>query len=931
MNLDGISISEFRTPSPEYRPWTRWWWPGGDVELGELLREVKLLADTMFGGAEIQPFTAGMSQKTLNDPTSAVYDYDSPAYYEKLAAVIEEARKNSIQIDLTMGSGWPAGGKFVPLDDNVDTLLYGEMTVTRAVNMPVPAPIMPFAYALFTQESTMPLLRGREWVQTLTYHPEAVRLVVVVAARIAENGRSPDPSVLTDTMELDLPTALDITDCVSDGYLQWQPPSPGTWQVIAIYTMPSGSRQLITAQIGETYAVDPFDSAAINRYYENWLGKHPELLEFAGTTLRALFSDSYEYFPQRHFADDLIEMFRANRGYDITPFLPAVFQPARDQHFFFFSGLRTAPDFSFGEISKRIIHDYDLTISDLFFKHWYPVSRQWIEDKNLQFRQQGYNPPLDVIKAAGEASIPETEGGNELWLKRVASGGHLYGRPLITAESFVFLPQGGFALTPQDYKQGIDLLMTSGVNQIIYHGTPYRWDEPGYGEIGWSPFISPHGAIDITANFSEADVFWKYQTDINLYAARLQALLRQGKPDADLVVYLPLFDKPDDPKFAFALQTIDANGRTWEWVNDELLICAEWTDSGLKVGEMLFQGVVLPNVQSLPVAVAESLARLAKAGSPIVIFGQRPTQQPGYLNYQANDRAVANLAETIISQISSAYAADVDSLATCVQNLPVGKISYAPNPSLRCIRRKLENGYISFLRNTTEDATNFKFVVDSSLSVGYWFDALSGNVYSAQVVDGQVTGWLPGFGSIALVCSSEALFAASELTDGNPVAEPVLTESIPLADWKLEITGQDVPGGQVTIAADGLGDWRTREGLLHVSSPGVYTTQLRLKALEANKQYVLDLGEVFAAAEVKVNGQAAGHAIFSPYQVDVTEYLRAGDNVMEITVTPSLRNRLIGKALRGDPEYAQFRGGFIGPSNPVPSGLVGPVTLKIIP
>src|SRR5262249_47001941 len=152
---------------------------------------------------------------------------------------------------------------------------------------------------------------------------------------------------------------------------QWQPPSAGEWQVVAIYTMPSGSRQIITAQVGQTYVVDPFDSAAIQRYYENWIGQHPELLKFAGKTLRALFSDSYEFFPQRHFSDDFIEMFRANRGYDITPFLPAVFQPARDQFFFFFSGLRSAPDFSFGDVSKRLIHDYDRTISDLFFKHWY--------------------------------------------------------------------------------------------------------------------------------------------------------------------------------------------------------------------------------------------------------------------------------------------------------------------------------------------------------------------------------------------------------------------------------------------------------------------------------------------------------------------------------------------------------------------------------
>jgi len=926
MNLDA---NGFHKPAPQFRPWTRWWWPGGDVKLQELLREVKLLADTMFGGVEIQPFSSGINPKTLNDPTSPIYDYDNPAYYEKLVAVIEAAQQHGIQIDLTMGSGWPAGGKFVPLEDNVDTLLYGETTVTRAVDMPVPPPIMPFAYAVYTPGSVLPLLRGREWVQTLTYHPETARVVAVVAAKIVENGRSPDPSVLTDTMRLDLASAIDISDHVRDGHLQWQTPSSGSWQVIAIYTMPSGSRQLITAQMGETYAVDPFDSAAIERYYENWIGKHPELLKFAGTTLRALFSDSYEYFAQRHFSDDFIETFRENRGYDITPLLPAVFQAARDQFFFFFSGLRSAPDFSFGEVSKRIIHDYDLTISDLFFKHWYPASRQWIEKKNLQFRQQGYNPPLDVIKAAGAASIPETEGGKELWLKRVASGGHLYGRPLITAEAFVFLPQGGFALTPQDYKQGIDLLMTSGVNQIIYHGTPYQWDASGYGEIGWSPFISPHGAIDISTNISEADVFWKYQAEINTYAARLQMLLRQGKPDADLVVYLPLFDDPDNPRFLTALQTLDASGYTWEWVNDELLMGAQWTDGGLQVGEMVFQGLVLPNVQAIPVETVENLANLAQAGAPIAIFGSKPNQQPGYLNYQEHDRAVEQFVEMIVNQSSSLYAADAEALLKFVENLPPGIISYAPNLALRCIRRSLEDGGgIAFMRNTTKDAMTFQLRVDPAWEVFYWLDAATGNIFAADVTAGEVTGWLPGFGAIAFMGSPEAIFPAGELTQGNPVAEPAVIEAIPLINWTLEITGEDVIGGRVSSSGDVLGDWREREGLLYVSSPGIYRTQTHLD--QVGQRCILDMGDVFAAADVTVNGQPAGRATFSPYQVDITPFLRPGENAIEILVTPALRNRLIGKALSGDPEYAQFRGGFMGPSKPIASGLVGPVKLNII-
>ena len=795
--------------------------------------------------------------------------------------------------------------------------------------MPVPPPIMPFAYAIFSPDSVLGLLQAQPWTRTLTYHPEHARLVTVVAAKITDNQRNPDPSVLTDTLHLDIETTVDISDAVADGHLQWTPPSSGEWQIISIYTMPSGSHTLISAELRPKYVTDPFDTEAITRYYEGWIGKHPELLAHAGKTLRALFSDSYEYFAQRFFSEDLLAMFEANRGYDVTSFLPAVFHPAKDQHFFFFTRLQTAPDFSYGELSARIIHDFNLTVSDLFFKHWYPVSRKWIEAKNLLFRQQGYNPPLDIIRAAGAASIPETEGGNELWLKRVASGGHLYGRPLITAESFVFFPQGGFALSPQEYKQGIDLLMTAGVNQIIYHGTPYKWDEPGYGEIGWSPFISPAGS-NISTTISEADSFWKYQHIINTYAARLQFLLQQGQPEADVLVYLPIFDDPADERFTPVLQALDANGYTWEWINDDLIQNAEWTDKRLNIGNMTFNAVILPDIPALPVQTAEKLSSLAKSGLPVIVYGQTPAQQPGFHNYIENDATVKSHSQEIIAQSQCSHTGDSAAFEAAITQIEKGTISYTKNASVRLIRRKLDDGQIiAFLRNTSGEETTIQLQLDAKFSTAYWLDATTGSIHLAEQND-TLTAWLPGFGTIALLCSEAPVFSEDALTPGNPVQKPTIMESLSLDDWALEVSGDDVPGGNLTITENALLDWSQHETLKTVSSPGVYTTTVHLDTTQADKRYLLTLGKVFSAADVAVNKQHAGSTIFSPYQVDITDFLNTGDNKITVTVTPALKNRLLGKALAGDPEYAQFGRSMFGIPQPISAGLVGSVNLQVI-
>jgi hypothetical protein len=44
--------------------------------------------------------------------------------------------------------------------------------------------------------------------------------------------------------------------------------------------------------------------------------------------------------------------------------------------------------------------------------------------------------------------------------------------------------------------------------------------------------------------------------------------------------------------------------------------------------------------------------------------------------------------------------------------------------------------------------------------------------------------------------------------------------------------------------------------------------------------------------DVLVNGQSAGIRLWAPYQVDLTEFLKAGDNTLELRVANTLVNML---------------------------------------
>src|ERR1019366_251135 len=102
---------QFQNPAKEFRPMVRWWWPGGDVTDTELRREVNLLDQANFGGAEIQPFTIGLDPAKMPEVSrKRVDDYLTPTFFAHMHAALDEASAKGMWLDYTLGSAWPFGG-----------------------------------------------------------------------------------------------------------------------------------------------------------------------------------------------------------------------------------------------------------------------------------------------------------------------------------------------------------------------------------------------------------------------------------------------------------------------------------------------------------------------------------------------------------------------------------------------------------------------------------------------------------------------------------------------------------------------------------------------------------------------------------------------------------------------------------------------------
>src|SRR5262245_45518942 len=102
----------FTTPSERAKPMTRWWWFGGAVTPEEITRELTFMKEAGLRGAEIQP----VYPVAVDDPARGIRNrpYFSAEWFEVLRHAVREARRLGLQLDFTLGSGWPYGGPFIP-------------------------------------------------------------------------------------------------------------------------------------------------------------------------------------------------------------------------------------------------------------------------------------------------------------------------------------------------------------------------------------------------------------------------------------------------------------------------------------------------------------------------------------------------------------------------------------------------------------------------------------------------------------------------------------------------------------------------------------------------------------------------------------------------------------------------------------------------
>ena len=103
----------------------RWWWFGPAVERDELARELRTMKAGGMGGVEIQP----VYPLQLDDPQTGFRNMQflSPEYLRMVGFAADTGRELGMRVSLTLGSGWPYGGAWVPVTESAGRLRVAEV------------------------------------------------------------------------------------------------------------------------------------------------------------------------------------------------------------------------------------------------------------------------------------------------------------------------------------------------------------------------------------------------------------------------------------------------------------------------------------------------------------------------------------------------------------------------------------------------------------------------------------------------------------------------------------------------------------------------------------------------------------------------------------------------------------------------------------
>ena len=717
--------------------------------------------------------------------------------------------------------------------------------------------------------------------------------------------------------------AVDVTRFVDrQGRLRWNAPA-GRWTILRYVVMNTGERLKVPSPNSDGWATDHFSAEATRAHMDHVIARLKATFgDLRGAGLANLYLASYEVVGPV-WSPGFIEDFKRLRGYDMTPYLPAIF------------GARVGTE----ETTERFLFDYRKTLSDVLITAYYRAAQEAAHEAGLGIKSEAggpgppvHNVPVDSLLA--NAAVDEIQGEfwpfwlsvDGLWVvKETASAGHIYGKKRVHMEAFTSFE--GWREGPQDLKPSADRVFCEGGSHMVWH--TWTHGPPEAGKPGWVYLAGTHLNRNVT--------WWPKAKPFIDYLSRSSYLLQRGRFVGDVLYYY------GDGGYKFVgPRRVDPSlgpGYDYDYTNSDVILNRLMVRDGrfvLPDGTSYAVLVMPDDIEAHPAVLAKIEQMVAQGGT---VVGPRPRRAAGLEGYPASDVKVAEIAGRLWGDLDGkAKTSRAHGKGRVVWGKPLravlGEMRIGPDftapAELDFIHRRDGAMDIYFVRNTTGRVVSAAPVFRATGRQPELWDAVTGGIRTAPAWTAREGGTeVP----LTLDANGSVFVIFRRMGEATRMAPPVETGASTLlvgAPWTVEFEGRTEP-----VVMQGLESWTLHSDPLVKNYPGTarYHATFNVPAGWRNRSMPerISLGNLWTIGEVWLNGNNLGVSWTRPFEVDASRALREGRNELVVEVTGTWFNRLVGDAklppgerttrtnvtTSGHRPWAQHE--------PVPAGLFGPV------
>ena len=638
------------------------------------------------------------------------------------------------------------------------------------------------------------------------------------------------------------------------------PAGAGPRQVLIASSRVTGQNVKRAAAGAEGPVLDHYRAAATRAHLREFGNRLLDAVP--AELLGSVFCDSLEVYAA-DWTTDLPAEFARRRGYDLLPRLPWL-----------------AVD---GPGAAELRADHHQTLTELYQDHFVEEMQRWAAGRGVPFRIQGYGTPPATVSSYRFADLFEGEGWGwtEITQTRWAtSAAHLYGRDVVSSETWTWVHSPSFRATPLDLKGEAHEHLLAGINQLIGHGWPYSpTDAPG---LGW--FFYAAGALD------DRNPWWPAMPLLCAYLSRLCWLMRQGQPVADVLVYVPNRDVHAQMGTATG-GSLDAWRETVRRLGDDVprIVRQGGWDYDLFDDDAIDvldpdqpRTVVVSHATMVPPRTRAWLEQVVSAGGSVIMI----------------DSAI---------EISGSIPSGPSELAAVLTTVVAPDLDLSTGSSdLGFVHRRVDDTDVYLVINTGPRPLTATATPRTTRQRYEQWDPDTARLVGTGVPAGGVGIELDPYQATVLIMTDQpptpgVMTEAPKPMAGRRVAldqdwtvtfgdgETVET-ALPHA-WDDEPARRGWSGAATYTTTVDLTDPKRAVldfGPTEVLNPG----SLAATGMRGNSYQVMIAAPVREIAEVRVNGVACGTVWAPPYVVEIGSALRPGRNEIEVVVHNTAANRL---------------------------------------